>query len=68
MSQLWEATQREKQGYCMVHSPDKKTVLFCFDSRFARVLAHVINSTSSHKLEATNEEMDLRGVPQCLLT
>ena len=33
------------------------------DARFARALCHVLNSTAMHKLNATHEEMDLRGVP-----
>ena len=62
MNLLWEATARDR--YCTVHSPDKRTVLFGFDPRFARALAHILNSTSYHKLLATDEEMDLRGVPR----
>ena len=62
MSTLREATSRE--GYCTVHSPDKKTVLFCFDKRIARMLTRVLNSTPHHKLDATDEEMDMRGVPR----
>ena len=33
------------------------------DARFARALCRVLNSTAMHKLNATHEEMDLRGVP-----
>ena len=33
------------------------------DARFARALCRVLNSTAMHKLNATHEEMDRRGVP-----
>jgi hypothetical protein len=59
---MWEATNRE--GYCTVHSPDKQTVLFCFNKTFARRLARILNSTSMHKFQDSEEEMDMRGVPR----
>lgn len=62
MSTLWEAENRD--GYQTVHSPDKKTVLFLFDKRFARALTHILNSTPIHKLQRSEEEMDQRGVPR----
>jgi hypothetical protein len=34
------------------------------DARFARALCHVLNSTAIHKINATHEDMNLKGIPR----
>ena len=59
---MW-ITDGKNVVHCCAQVCDYPRVYVENDARFARALCRVLNSTAMHKLNATHEEMDLRGVP-----
>jgi hypothetical protein len=63
---LWTVEQPAHEGFIYIVDPegDYRVRVLRGDKRFARALCYILNSTPTHKITATDADMDLRGVPK----
>lgn len=63
---LW--TVRHEDWSLYIEHEGRPTIEICEESpedvRFARALCHILNNTSVHRFDFTDEELDMEGCPK----